>query len=50
MQVALLGDALSETHTSNMTPRVGGVEVEQAWARARRPGPKFWLTVNKPQA
>ena len=26
------------------------LEVERAWARARRPVPKFWLTVNKPQA
>ena len=24
--------------------------MERAWARARRPGPKFWLTINKPQA
>ena len=26
------------------------VEVERAWALAERPGPNFWLTVNKPQA
>ena len=26
------------------------VEVERAWARARRPGPNFWLALNKPQA
>ena len=23
-------------------------EVERAWARAQRPGPNFWLAVNKP--
>ena len=27
-----------------------GLEVERAWARARRPGPDFGLAVNKPQA
>ena len=26
------------------------LEVERAWVRARRPGPNFWLAVNKPQA
>ena len=26
------------------------VEVEQAWARTRKPALNFWLTVNKPQA
>ena len=26
------------------------LEVERAWARARRPGPNFWLAVNKIQA
>ena len=26
------------------------LEVERAWARAQRPGPNFWLAVNKPQA
>ena len=26
------------------------LEVERAWARARRPGPDFELAVNKPQA
>ena len=27
-----------------------GVEVELAWSWSQRPGPNFWLTVNKPQS
>ena len=30
--------------------RVARVEVERAWIRARRPGPNFWLALNKSQA
>ena len=30
--------------------RVARVEVERAWIRARRPGPNFWLAINKSQA
>ena len=26
------------------------IEVEQAWARARRPRPNFWLAINKHEA
>ena len=31
-------------------PGTKELEVERVWAQARRPGPKFWLLVNKPQA
>ena len=27
-----------------------GKEVERAWSWSQRPGPNFWLTVNKPQS
>ena len=39
-----------EFSISNRREEIKELEVERAWARARRPGPNFWLAVNKPQA
>ena len=34
-------------YTVSFRERSFRLEVERAWARARRPGPNFWLAVNK---
>ena len=50
--IVITDNLLEEKYLDDLSPKKNRyqIEVEQARARARRPQPNFWLTVNKPQA